>query len=311
MSVPHAAGALIGTVEDLAKWNQALHGGKVIPAPLYQRMIAPTRMPDGKVENYGFGIGPGKMRGRDALGHSGGIFGFATQSLYIPKDDVFVAVFANSDSAAANLGTVIQRLAALAVGDPYPTFARTDFNLAQLEPWFGVYKVGESERIFFARDGKLYTRRSGGGEFEVFAAGQDRFFYGPDNLTWFEIRRGVNGKPMMAMYADEASEAELSPRSGPVPPEPKAFEVPKATLQSYVGNYDAKMAPIKVAFNEAGQLALKLGGQPFVPLRAISATEFAAIGPDAKVVFHVVGGKVGRLVIHQNGRELPADRVAD
>ena len=30
MSVPHAAGALIGSVEDLAKWNAALHHGKVV-----------------------------------------------------------------------------------------------------------------------------------------------------------------------------------------------------------------------------------------------------------------------------------------
>ena len=310
MSVAHAAGALIGSVEDLAKWNHALHHGKVVPPHLYAQMIAPTRMGDGKVEKYGFGIGTDEIRGHPVIRHGGGIFGFATDALYVPQEDLFLAVFTNSDSMAIEEEVVLQRLAALALGDPYPTFDKVKLDPAAVEPLLGVYPVDGGDRRFFMRDGKLYTRRTGGSDLEAFAAGGDRFFYGPDNFTWFEIRRGSGGKHVMAMYQNGATKPELSTRSGPVPPEPKAVEVPRATLELYAGDYDAKMAPIKVAINEAGRLALRLGTQEFVPLRATSATEFQAEGVDAKVVFHLAGGKVTKLVIHQNGRELPADRVA-
>ena len=83
MSVPAAAGALIGNVGDLAIWANALHHGRVVPAPYYAQMIAPTKLPDGHVEQYGFGIAPATLRGVPAIGHSGGIFGFASDSLYV------------------------------------------------------------------------------------------------------------------------------------------------------------------------------------------------------------------------------------
>ena len=47
-------------------------------------MIAPTRMPDGTLIQYGFGIQLNKFRGMDSIGHGGGIFGFASDSLYVP-----------------------------------------------------------------------------------------------------------------------------------------------------------------------------------------------------------------------------------
>jgi CubicO group peptidase (beta-lactamase class C family) len=311
MSVPHAAGALIGSVEDLAKWSHALHHGKVVPAALYQQMIAPTKMSDGKVEKYGFGLGQDEIRGQQAIRHGGGIFGFSTDAIYFPKEDLFVAVFTNSDDPTAEEEVVAQRLAALALGEPYPEFEKVAVDRAAIEPLLGVFPVEGGDRRVFMRDGKLYTRRTGGSDLEAFAAGRDRFFYGPNNLTWFEIRRGAGGKHVMAMHQNGASTPELSTRAGPVPPEPKAFDVPRATLESFAGRYDAKMAPVTVAINEAGKLALQLGDQKFVPLRPTSATEFEAEGVDAKVVFHVEAGKVARLVIHQGGKELPADRVGD
>lgn len=310
MSVPHAAGALIGSVEDLAKWSQALHHGKVVPAALYARMIAPTRLPGGKVEDFGFGIGPRKVRGHPAIGHGGGIFGFSTDSIYIPQDDIFVAVFTNSDQPAADPGAVMQRLAALAVGDPYPTFEKAAIDLKSLEPLFGVYAIDGGERRFYARDGKLFTRRTGAPDLEAFAAGNDRFFYGRDALTWFEIRRDPAGKHVMAMHQEGASDAELAVRSGPVPADPKPVELPRSTLERYVGSYKAAFGVAVVAF--AGDaLTFKLGGQREVVLRAVGPTEFLVEGVDAQISFKSDGGKATGLVLKQGPNQISAERVAD
>ena len=308
MSVPHAAGALIGSVEDLAKWNSALHQGKVIPAELYAKMTAATVMPDGSTEDYGFGIAPREVRSRKALGHGGGIFGFSTDSIYLPKEDLFVAVFTNSDSPATDPGMVMQKLAALAIDDPFPTFTRGELDTKAVEPWVGLYKVKDGERRVFLRDGKLYTQRTGGGELEAFAAGNGKYFY-EGSLTWFELKRDPAGAPVVAMYQQGAAVPEVSPRAGDIPAEMPVAEVPQATLQSYAGTYETPAGRLLVALPEDGQMTVKLGGQEAIPVLAVTQTEFRLVGVDARVAFQVEAGKVTGAVIKQGGRELPAKRV--
>ncbi len=310
MSVPHAAGALIGTVEDLARWNEALNAGKVIPLELYARMTAPTALPGGQTEEYGFGIARRELKGRRALGHGGGIFGFNTDSIYLPDEDIFVAVFANSDSPAAEPGMVMMKLAALAVGDPFPSFQKTELDPASYDAFYGVYAVEDGERRFFARDGKLFTQRSGGPPLEVYHAGEGKFFY-PGSLSWFELSKDRTGAPQMAMHQQGASKADISLRTGPLPAEPRTVDLPRTTLDRYVGNYKAVMGIARVALGESGPMTLQLGGQQPVPIRPISETEFLAEGVDARIVFHLEGSAVKQLVIHQGGRELPAERLPD
>lgn len=55
MSIPHAAGSLIGSVKDLAAWNVALHGGRILRTSSYQVMTAPTML-ERKPQPYGFGL---------------------------------------------------------------------------------------------------------------------------------------------------------------------------------------------------------------------------------------------------------------
>ena len=308
MSVPHAAGALIGSVEDLAKWNAALHGGKVIPAAYYARMIQPTRLPDGSTEDYGFGISNREVRSRKALGHGGGIFGFSTDSIYLPKEDVFVAVFANSDGPQTDPGMVMMKLAALAVDDPFPTFEKRALDPKAVEPWVGVYAVKDGERRVFLRDGKLYTQRTGGGELEAFAAGDGRYFY-PNSLTWFELKRDASGTPVVAMFQQGSATAEETARAGPIPPEPKAAEVPRATLQTYVGTYNSAIGAFTVALPPEGAMTVQLAGQQPLPVQAVSATEFRTVGVDARIEFQATDGKVTGLVLKQGGREMPAKRA--
>ena len=239
MSVPHAAGALVGTAGDMARWAQALHRGRVVSPAHYAQMIAPAPLPEGRTHPYGMGLGLDQLRGRPVIEHSGGIFGFSTFAVHVPSDDLHVVVLTNSDSPASPPGLVAFRLAALALGDPYPALTRAEVPAATLAPLFGVYRIGEGNvtRRFFARDGKLWTLRDGGQELEVFAAGGDRFFYGPNSLTWFRVTRGAGGAHVMEMYPDGEPTPERAVRTGEVPPEPAAFEVSRAVLQSYAGRY--------------------------------------------------------------------------
>ena len=312
MSVPHAAGALIGTVDDLAKWGQALHRGKVVDDAHYKLMIAPTVMPDGSTQPYGFGLSFDPLRGHPAIGHGGGINGFSTDSIYVPTADLFVAVFANSDSPQTGPGLVMRRIAAAAIGDPYPAFTATTVDLAQVEPFFGVYPISEGgERRFFARDGKFYTQRLGGSPMEVFLAGDDRFFYGTRTLSWFRLTRAADGTLAMEFHQNGESEAEISKRLGPIPPEAAAIAVPREELERYAGRYALGPATLTIAFGPNGGLIAELPGQPPVTLTPIGPAEFRVEEVDATLVFEGEQGPATATLLKQGGQEMRAARSGD
>lgn len=313
MSAPGAAGSLIGTVGDLAQWAQALHHGKVVDAAHYKLMITPTTLPDGSTRPYRFGLGLDPLRGHPAIGHNGGIFGFNTDSIYIPEADLFIAVFLNSDAPQTGTGVVMRRIAAAAIGDPYPAFSRTTPDMAALEPFFGVYPIaGGGERRFYARDGKLYSQRSGSRTLEVFAGGDNRFFYGPATLSWFALRRDADGTPVMDFAPNGETPMQTSARSGPIPPEAAAIAVPREVLERYTGNYALGPVTLTIAFTADGTgLTGQLSDQPPIPLIPTGEGAFKADGVEARLIFEVTEGKASAVTLDQGGMQQRAPRKAD
>ncbi|HZO57051.1 MAG TPA: serine hydrolase domain-containing protein, partial [Bryobacteraceae bacterium] len=78
MSLPHAAGSLYSTVDDLAKWSEGLESGKVVSKANYAKMTTPY------LSEYGYGLVMQKFEGHDVVGHGGGINGFNTLLLRAP-----------------------------------------------------------------------------------------------------------------------------------------------------------------------------------------------------------------------------------
>ncbi len=89
MGWPHAAGSLYSTVDDLAKWDQALNAGKLIGAESYQAMYAPFK------GNYAYGWLVRELDGYQEIGHGGGIHGFMTSILRYPAEKIVVVVLCN------------------------------------------------------------------------------------------------------------------------------------------------------------------------------------------------------------------------
>src|SRR5262249_32595052 len=109
MSIPHAAGALYSTTEDLLKWELALFGGKVLKAASLEKMTTPFK------GNYAFGLMVDTSGTHKVFGHGGGIEGFSTQLEYYPEEKLTVAVLSNVSSGAP--GQISKQLAALTRGE--------------------------------------------------------------------------------------------------------------------------------------------------------------------------------------------------
>ena len=218
-------------------------------------------------------------------------------------------MFPFSDEPATSPGMVMQKLAAMAIGDPYPAFNAVALDPKTVEPWIGLYKVKDGERRVFLKDGKLITQRSGGGMLEALSAGNGKYFYA-NSLTWFELKKDAAGTPVMAMYQQGAVTPEVTPRAGPIPAELAVADVPRTTLDSYAGLYDTPAGKLTVAVPAEGPMTVMLEGQRPITVLAVTQTEFRLVGVDARVEFKSEGGKVVGAVIKQGGRELPGKKTS-
>ena len=107
MSVPHAAGALYSTVEDLYLWDQALYGNQLLRKENMDLLFT-KHIPSGGSNFYGYGWGIGKIplgntaERIETIGHGGGINGFNTQITRIPSDKSFIVLLNNTGGAPLN-----------------------------------------------------------------------------------------------------------------------------------------------------------------------------------------------------------------
>ncbi|WP_265570847.1 serine hydrolase domain-containing protein [Sphingomicrobium nitratireducens] len=310
MSVPHAAGALVGTVGDLAKWALALHSGKIVNDALYSEMIAPTTLPDGRTDPYGFGLSNGEVRGKPTIGHSGGIFGFSTNSLYMPDEDLFVAVLANSDSPKTNTGVVMRRLAALAIGKPYPDYEVTSLDPDLLDGRIGRYQWDGGTRDLILEDGKLYTQREGSPRLEVFHAGDGLYFYGSDSMSFFTLAKAEDGTPVMVFHPEGADEGETSRRTGDVPSGPAEIALSAPQRDALVGTYALPIGPFTIGERD-GKMTGRLGPQEPEFLKSYAPDRLGAPEFGAEFVFAIEDGRAVSMTLRQGGREIAGERSGD
>jgi D-alanyl-D-alanine carboxypeptidase len=98
---PFAAGALISTVTDLAKWDAALYTEKLLKRASLEQMWTPEKLNDGKPLTYGYGWGVDVYRTRKRVSHGGGINGFSTFISRFVDDKLTVIVLSNLEGGSA------------------------------------------------------------------------------------------------------------------------------------------------------------------------------------------------------------------
>ena len=99
-SQPFAAGAIVSTAADMAKWALAVNEGSLLKKSSWDEAFATGKLTDGKPTGYGFGWRLGKIGAVDYLGHSGGISGFSSYHLRFPAEKLSVVVLVNTTSGA-------------------------------------------------------------------------------------------------------------------------------------------------------------------------------------------------------------------
>ncbi|HVJ82933.1 MAG TPA: serine hydrolase domain-containing protein [Planctomycetia bacterium] len=164
MTWPGAAGALIASAEDMAKWAVALDEGKVLTEARRKEMWTPPKLASGAPSSYGYGWGIAKVRGYDVVSHGGGINGFSTDIARYVDEKLTVVVLCNLNSGAA--GLLGRKIAACYM----PALATPDKTIADDNPKF-------TERVKAA----LLAARSGKPDPEHYAEAARKALF-PDRI---------------------------------------------------------------------------------------------------------------------------------
>ncbi|MFI6600610.1 serine hydrolase domain-containing protein [Nonomuraea sp. NPDC050536] len=109
-------GGLVTSVRDLAPWFGFLADGRVLGADLRDVLQERAVLADGTTLPYACGIYHHDVAGRAAVRHAGGMHGYLSELLYVPGEDLGVAVLSNQrDLDPVRLA---ERLVRLLLGEP-------------------------------------------------------------------------------------------------------------------------------------------------------------------------------------------------
>lgn len=172
MTIPHAAGALYSTVEDLHRWSVALDEGKLISSGAYEKMHTPAK------GSYAYGWIVDKQFEKTRVGHGGGINGFSTYIARIPEEKLCVVVLSNVEGAAS--GTLGMDLGAIALGEKYTLPRERKFITVDgkvLDALVGEYELRPGFVLTISRDGeRLIGQATGQGKLQFRAESETIFF---------------------------------------------------------------------------------------------------------------------------------------
>src|SRR6185436_15659955 len=146
------------TPSDLAKWDLALIGGKVLKPQSYALMTTARKLADGKSAEYGCGLSVKNQNGRQVLSHSGAVSGFNTYNAMAPSKRSAVIMTCNLEGGMgslpnqifsllmkekANAPTIAGPAASEVVKTIFAQLQKGKVNRAQLSDEFNYYLTDE------------------------------------------------------------------------------------------------------------------------------------------------------------------------
>ncbi|WP_420572408.1 serine hydrolase [Kordia sp.] len=284
MTIPYAAGSIMSTVDDLLLWNKAVRNHKLISKESLAKAFTNYTLNNGDKMNYGYGWFHNSIKDVPVMEHSGGIFGYSTQGIYVPSENVYVIILTNCDcdspSEAAN------KIAAIAIGKPYPKPADAiKLSNKELKKWTGAYKFDDGAiRVITLKGNQLYSQRTDSdSEFKIFPLSQNRFFF-EDSFAEIIF---AEGKQKKAIFKVNMSETKGIETDAKLPEPKKEIQLPVETLKKYIGTYE--LAPnflIEVTV-EGNQIFAQATGQSKFEMFAESEDNFFLKVVTASITFQI------------------------
>ncbi len=305
LTQPYAAGSLMSTVEDLFIWNRAIRANKLIKEESIELAFTNYKLNNGDKINYGYGWFLNDINGSPTIEHAGGIFGYVTNSIYLPNEDVFVAVYSNCDCNGP--GLVSTKMAALAIKKPYPDEQDiVSVDDEYLENLVGVYDFADSStRIITLEDNHLYSQRTGSSKFKLFPIKGNTFFLENSFAT---IQFKDSGNEIEAIFTNRIDKTKGVKTTKPIPVHTE-IQLGEEILKRYTGVFELTPNFYITITLENGKLMSQATGQDKFEIFAESQTKFFLKVVDAQIEFiQNDNGNFDSFILYQGGQEIPGKK---
>jgi CubicO group peptidase (beta-lactamase class C family) len=315
MSRAGGAGALYSTVGDLYRWNEAVFNGKVLQESSLKAAFTPVKTGENKEDRsedgYGYGWAIATTRGLREISHGGGLHGFLSYLLRLPKENFTVAVLANCSPPPPGVdpGGLAHEVAEFYLAEkltPRETpKLDTKVSPKTFDAIAGRYDYGGAILTVTREADKVFAQLSGQPRFEIFPKSETNFFWKvvEAEVTFVKNEKGQvtkaihkqGGQTINATKLEDVKEAKV---------DPKTYDV-------LVGRYDyGGGKAVMTVTREGDRLFAQLTGQPKFEIFPKSETEFFWKVVNANVTFvKDKNGNVIKAIHEQGGQKLDAPRM--
>jgi CubicO group peptidase (beta-lactamase class C family) len=175
-SLWYSSGGITSTVNDLYTWNTALMSNKVLTAT--ERMLSPNKLSSGENSSYAFGLFTRNLQGSPTLQHGGNLYGFTSSGLYLPREDVYVAILCNRGLKPTE--EMANYLASEIIEKPISITKAYKLTADELKTYTGTYQlVSDKKRIMkilIVSDRLVLSQPAQpGSEVDIVPLGNDKF----------------------------------------------------------------------------------------------------------------------------------------
>ena len=268
-------GALLTTVGDLERWNDALMSGG-LPPFVTRHLLEQARVNDGSTRPYGAGIALLSRAGQKTYRHGGVTAGYTAELWALPEKHVSVAVLCNA--SLADIGDLAGRAAELAAGLSPSEAIRISLPKVTPPKTWDFYGTAEGELLAIGRSdsGLVLNLFTQGGPIAL--AGKEPEFHaetgigrtmlsigpagsvllrieGREVLHFHKLPRAARSEPMMGRYTSRelgASFVLSRDKSGlrlalddPLAPDPIAFRLEWLNGSSFRARVESRSGALR------------------------------------------------------------------
>ncbi|PTL98750.1 MAG: serine hydrolase [Bacteroidetes bacterium] len=308
LTLPYAAGSIMSTVDDLLIWQNAISANKLIKRNSLEKAINGSTLNNGEKIPYGYGWIKGSVNGSDTNEHSGGIFGYVTNGIFLPKENMYVIALSNCD--CSNVGLISTTIAAMAIGKPFPsTNDAITLSEDKLKKWTGAYEFEDGAVRFITLDGnKLKSQREDSEIFDIYALTDDRFIF-EDGVISYQFAMNKDGAKQVVM-SNNGNESKGKAVDKEAPKEKEVITLAPNVLKQYNGKYELAPTFHIVVTAKGNQLFAQATGQPEFELFAESETTFFLKVVPASIDFSKNDkGEIISLTLHQGGQDMQGKKI--
>jgi len=284
MNIPYAAGSIMSTVDDMLLWQKAIRNNTLISKESLAKAFTNYTLNDGGKIDYGYGWSHNLVNNVPVIEHGGGIFGYTTQGIYVPSENVYVIILTNCNCNSPT--DIAFKIAAIAIGKPYPELSETiKLSDEQLQKWVGAYEFEDGAiRFISLKDNQLYSQRSDTNTaYKIFPITKNNFFF-QDSFAQYEF---TDGTPKTVVFKNNINISKGVETDKKLPASKKEIQLSPEVLQKYIGTY--QLAPsffIEITV-EGNQIYAQATNQPRIELFAESEDNFFLKVVAANVTFQI------------------------